>query len=50
MTERLRHIIEAQQFDRSLLEGELFPLANEMERTASQSNFRPQPLLEMLLT
>ena len=29
---KLRHVIEAQQFDRLWLEEELFPLAKEMEK------------------
>ena len=34
MAERLKHVIESQQFDRSFLEGELFPEAKKMERVA----------------
>jgi aspartate carbamoyltransferase catalytic subunit len=33
---RLHHVIESQQFDRIWLEGELFPLAQEMEKVAEE--------------
>ena len=34
--EKLHHIIEAQQFDRSWLENELFPLVQEMEKIVKE--------------